>query len=201
MTRLGVALLLGVLAAAVAPGHAQPAPPGELRDVSAFAGMSDPRTRAIALFVEAGKVFRSPRCVNCHPAGEQPLQTDRMQPHQPLVMRGPDGHGMPGLLCSACHGTANFHPARVPGNAHWGLAPAQMIFQGRSLGHICEQIKDPTRNGGRDLAALLDHVVTDSLIVWAWSPGPGRLPPPGTNAQFVALLRAWTEAGAHCPPP
>ena len=75
-----------------------------------------------------------------------------------------------------------------------------MVFQGRSSGAICEQIKDPARNGNRDLAAVLDHIVTDGLIIWAWSPGPGRTPPPGTNGQFVALLRAWVEAGAHCPP-
>jgi hypothetical protein len=107
---------------------------------------------------------------------------------------------MPGLLCGACHGAENFQPARVPGNSHWALAPTQMAFQGRSLPEICQQIKDPARNGGRDMAGLLDHVTTDGLILWAWSPGPGRTPPPGTNAQFVAIMRAWIEAGAHCPP-
>ncbi len=204
-TTARVALVLALLTAALRcpePGIAQPTAGSgdELRPASAFADIVDARARAIALFEEAGKVFRHPRCVNCHVAGEQPLQTDRMRPHQPLVLRGPDGHGMPGLLCSACHGASNFNPARVPGNSHWGLAPAQMVFQGRSSGAICEQIKDPARNGNRDLAAVLDHIVTDGLIIWAWSPGPGRTPPPGTNGQFVALLRAWVEAGAHCPP-
>jgi hypothetical protein len=186
------------------PGVSQPSPsaasPGELRAVAAFAGIADARARAIALFEEAGKVFRSPRCLNCHPAGEQPSQGDRMRPHQPLVVRGADGHGAPGLLCGACHGGENFSPAGVPGNSHWGLAPASMALQERSPGQICEQIKDPRRNGGRDLAGLLEHVVTDSLIKWTWSPGPGRTPPPGTYAGFVALLQAWAEAGAHCPP-
>ena len=205
----GAAFVFGLFAAALVglePGIGQPLPPAvtsaaELRPVSAFVDILDARARAVALFQEAGKVFRHPRCVNCHPAGEQPLQGDRMRPHQPLVVRGPDGHGASGLLCSTCHGTANFHPARVPGNAHWGLAPASMAFQGRSLGQICEQIKDPARNGNRSIAAVLDHVISDSLIIWAWSPGPGRTPPPGTNAEFVALLRAWVDAGAHCQPP
>jgi hypothetical protein len=205
--RTATAFVLGVLAMAlveVRPGAAQPASsaasPGELRPASAFAAIADTRVRAIALFEEAGKVFRSPRCLNCHPAGEQPSQGDRIRRHQPLVVRGADGHGAPGLLCSSCHGAENFSPAGVPGNSHWGLAPASMALQGRSLGQICEQIKDPVRNGGRDLAGLLEHVVTDSLITWAWSPGPGRTPPPGTNAGFVELLQAWMDAGAHCPP-
>jgi hypothetical protein len=190
-------LLVGLIAAAMpCPGW-----PGDLRAASEFSAIANPRARASALFEEAGKVFRSPRCVNCHPAGEQPLQTDRMRPHQPRVLRGPDGHGMSGLPCGACHGRDNFHPARIPGSSHWGMAPAQMVFQGRSPGRICMQIKDPAQNGGRDLAALIEHVMTDSLIQWAWSPGPGRTPPPGTYGQFLALMQAWVEAGAECPPP
>jgi hypothetical protein len=205
VTRAAFAFSVFIMAlVGLGPGVAQPTPsatsPGDLRPVSGFTDIADARMRAIALFEEAGKVFRSPRCLNCHPAGEQPSQGDRMRRHQPLVVRGADGHGAPGLLCSSCHGGENFHPAGVPGNTHWGLAPASMALQGRSLGQICEQIKDPARNGSRDLAALLEHVVTDSLIVWAWSPGPGRTPPPGTNAGFVALLQAWIDAGAHCPP-
>jgi hypothetical protein len=44
---------------------------------------------------------------------------------------------------------------------------------------------------GKDLAAyILKHVVTDSLVKWAWAPGPGRTPAPGTNAEFGALLEA-----------
>jgi len=74
-----------------------------------------------------------------------------------------------------------------------------MAWEGRSLGSICEQLKDPARNGNRSVADILHHVVTDSLVKWAWNPGPGRSAAPGSNADFGALLRAWTEAGAHCP--
>jgi mono/diheme cytochrome c family protein len=176
------------------------APPAtELRPPSAFAGITDPQARSVALFQEAGKVITHARCVNCHPAAERPLQTDRMRPHQPLVVRGADGHGAPGMLCATCHGPANFDPARVPGHPEWHLAPASMSWEGRSLGQICEQIKDPGRNGGKDMAALLHHMAEDSLVGWAWSPGPGRTPAPGTQAGFGELLRAWADAGAHCP--
>ena len=50
-------------------------------------------------------------------------------------------------------------------------------------------------------AAILKHVATGSLVKWAWAPGPGRTPAPGTNAEFAALLQAWADAGAHCPAP
>ena len=46
-----------------------------------------------------------------------------------------------------------------------------MGWQGRSLPQICEQIKDRARNGGRDMAALVQHMAEDSLVGWAWSPG------------------------------
>jgi hypothetical protein len=173
----------------------------ELRPVARFDGIADTQTRSTALFEEAGKVLQHPRSVNCHPVGERPSQTDQMRPHQPLVVRGKDGHGAPGMACSTCHGAANFDPARVPGDPHWHLAPASMAWEGKTLGYICNQLKDPKRNGGRDVAAILKHVVTDSLVQWAWAPGPGRTPAPGTNAEFGALLEAWATTGTHCPRP
>jgi hypothetical protein len=47
--------------------------------------------------------------------------------------------------------------------------------------------------------ALVRHLAEDSLVGWGWSPGPGRQPAPGTQAEFGALIRAWAETGAHCP--
>jgi hypothetical protein len=52
-----------------------------LRSAASFAGIADPRARAVALIQEAGKVLQHPRCVNCHPRGDSPHQTDRMRPH------------------------------------------------------------------------------------------------------------------------
>lgn len=172
----------------------------DLRPAASFAQVADTQARSIALFEEAGKVFQHPRCMNCHPAGERPRQTDHRRLHQPLVVRGKDGHGAPGAACATCHGGANFDPAGVPGNPHWALAPASMGWEGKSLGEICAQLKDLRRNGGRDIAAILKHVTTDSLVLWAWDPGPGRTPAPGSNAEFGNLLTAWRETGAHCPP-
>jgi hypothetical protein len=201
-----VALGLGVGGAALtlnkAGGQApQPVVAQELRPASSFGSIADQRARSIALFEEAGKVLQHPRCVNCHPAADRPRQTDSRRLHLPFVVRGADGHGAPGMKCNTCHHAGNFDPAGVPGNAHWGLAPESMTWEGRSLGQICEQLKDPARNGNRGIAAIANHVVTDTLVIWAWSPGLGRTPAPGTNKQFGELLRGWAEAGAYCPAP
>src|SRR5258707_11015892 len=137
------------------------------------AAQTDDQARSIALFLEAGKVLQHPRCLNCHPATERPTQTDAMRPHLPLIVRGENGHGPPGLPCSACHHVANYDPARVPGHPDWHLAPATMAWQGRSLGAICVQLKDPARNGGRDLPALLRRERGESGRLGG---GPGHRP-------------------------
>jgi hypothetical protein len=167
----------------------------------AFGQSGDPEqaARSIALFREAGKVLQHPRCLNCHPVGDRPTQTDRMMPHRPMVIRGADGHGAPGLPCNACHHAANYEDSGVPGNAAWRLAPASMAWAGRSLGEICRQMTDPARNGNLDPAALLKHVSENKLVGWAWAPGAKRTPAPGTQAEFGALMRAWFESGAVCP--
>jgi hypothetical protein len=171
-----------------------------LKPVSDFESINDKNERAIALFQEAGKVIQSPRCLNCHPAGERPTQTDRMRPHQPLVVRGDGGMGAPGgLVCTTCHHDTNFDPAGVPGNPKWALAPAEMAWQGKTLGQICIQIKDKSRNGGKDIAALIKHMAEDELVGWGWNPGAGRIPAPGTQKQFGELIKAWADAGASCP--
>jgi hypothetical protein len=173
-----------------------------LRPASAFAKIKDKNLRAVALFAEAGQVIQSPRCLNCHPATERPTQTDQLRPHQPPVVRGVRGMGpLGGDNCNSCHHDANFDVARVPGDPRWRLAPAEMAWQGRTLGQICDQLKDPARNGGKDMPALIKHVTDDTLVGWAWSPGADRTPAPGTQKEFGALIEAWSAAGAACPRP
>jgi len=155
--------------------------------------------RADSLFVEMGKVLQHPRCVNCHPAGDRPLQTDSMRLHEPMVVRGADGRGAPGMRCETCHHMANFDPAHVPGHPNWHLAPIEMAWQGKTLAQICEQIKDPRRNGGKTIAQIVRHLGEDSLVGWGWAPGVGRTPAPGTQKELGALAKAWADAGAHCP--
>jgi len=155
--------------------------------------------RAAATFLKMSQVLQHPRCVNCHPAAGRPLQGQDGHPHEPPVHGGRDGQGMVGMQCATCHGTGNYDAAGIPGAPHWKLAPASMAWEGKSAGEICDQLKDPSRNGGRSLAAIVRHLKEDPLVGWAWRPGVGRDPAPGTQAQLAALAEAWVAAGAHCP--
>jgi hypothetical protein len=190
-----LSFFIGILAnLALSAGHAN-----ELADPQSFVGISDTSARSAALFTELGKVLTHPRCVNCHPAGDRPLQGDISRSHQPPVERGTDGHGLPAMHCSMCHQQANFDPARVPGHPEWHLAPREMAWQNKTLGEICEQIKEPARNGGRSVDDVVHHIGADTLVGWAWAPGFGRQPARGTQKKAGALAEAWVKTGAVCP--
>ena len=174
-------------------------PSDQLASVESFSSIADPAARSAAIFTELGKVLTHPRCVNCHPAGDRPRQGDTRRLHQPPVWRGADGFGLPAMRCPICHLQANFDPAGVPGNPIWHLAPHEMGWEGKTLGEICAQIKDPARNGNRTLASLIEHIGEDHLVGWAWAPGYGRQSAPGTQKQAGALVEAWIDTGAACP--
>lgn len=207
---LGVFALGGLAAATFLSSNlsvAQETPPAGLKPVTEFSSITDETQRSLALFEEAGKVIQHPRCVNCHPATERPLQGIKMVPHQPPVFRGEGGMGLPGMTCNTCHGEENVAVVgqaetlkSIPGHPLWHLAPIEMAWEGKTLGAICEQIKDPERNGGKTLAEIVEHMAEDTLVGWGWTPGEGREPVPGTQAEFGELIRVWVETGAACPP-
>ena len=170
-----------------------------LAGVESFSSIIDTSARSAAIFTELGKVLTHPRCLNCHPAGDRPRQGDVSRLHQPPVERGPDGYGLPAMRCPICHQAANYDPAGVPGNPIWHLAPHEMGWEGKTLAEICAQIKDPARNGNRSPHDLIEHIGDDHLVGWAWAPGYGRRPVPGTQKQARALIEAWVETGAVCP--
>lgn len=190
---------LGLVATVFLAHAVSGAAPETLGAPESFATISDEQARSAAIFNELGKVLTSPRCVNCHPVGDRPLQGDQQRPHQPPVFRGADGMGLAALRCNVCHQQANYDPGRVPGHDPWLLAPPEMAFEGKTLGEICAQITDPERNGNRSLAELVHHIGDDSLVGWAWAPGYGRTPAPGTQQQAKALAQAWVDSGAACP--
>src|SRR5579872_7002809 len=178
----------------------------DLKSPDAFSSIADRATRSKMLFSEAAKVITSPRCMNCHPAGDHPLQGDDSHIHQPTAFRGEANNGVPGLVCATCHSDRNFPLAAgmasfrsIPGHPRWGLAPLEMAWEGKSVGQICNQIKDPMRNGGRSLALLHEHFAKDDLVAWGWMPGAGRKPAPGSQAQLGDLIQAWIDTGAECP--
>jgi hypothetical protein len=192
-----VALL--VLAGPLVAFAAAQSPSSGLRSPESLATIVDEGERSQALFTELGKVLTHPRCLNCHPVGDRPRQGEHGRLHQPPVARGPDGFGLDGLRCPICHQNANFDPGRIPGHPEWHLAPFEMGWYGKSLHDICVQIKDPARNGGRSAADLIHHIGDDTLVGWAWAPGFGREPAPGTQKEAGALVEAWVKTGAACP--
>jgi hypothetical protein len=190
--KLVLALLAVMMAAQASNALAE-----SLATPESFNAIGDTAVRSAALFTEVAKVLQHPRCMNCHPAGDRPRQGDVRRLHQPPVTRGEDGFGLPGLRCPICHQQANFD--RTPGDPAWHLAPRDMGWEGKTVGQICEQIKDPARNGGRSLDDIVHHIGTDHLVGWAWAPGVGRQPAPGTQSKAAALLDAWVKTGAFCP--
>ncbi len=89
------------------------------------------------------KVLMSPRCMNCHPAGDAPLQGDDSHVHTMNVVRGPDGKGMYAAKCSNCHQPTNTPGLHTPpGNPKWQLPPSdmKMVFQGKTARQLALQI-------------------------------------------------------------
>jgi hypothetical protein len=121
------------------------------------------------------------------------------------VQRGAEGKGAAGLPCATCHGANNL-PASYgehvpPGAPNWHLPPPErkMVFIGLSAGDLCTRLKDTQQNGGKDMAALVEHVDHDKLVLWGWDPGVGRAPVPVAHNEFVAAFKTWANAGAPCP--
>ena len=203
-TALGVAAL--ATAAMAQMQNTTTLNPKELRPVASFSGIADQNERSRALFNEIAKVVTHPRCLNCHPAGEHPLQGADHHEHRPPVPRGEADIGVAGLTCQACHTERNFTLIgtgatykSIPGHPRWQLAPREMAWEGKTFGEICQQLKDEKRNGGRSLAMLHEHMADDDLVAWGWAPGEGREPAPGDQKQLGQLVQAWIDTGAACP--
>jgi hypothetical protein len=174
-----------------------------LKHPSEFDQIPNQLERSRAIFREIGKLIENPRCMNCHPVGDHPLQDDGRREHMPPVWRVETGHLA--TNCFGCQTETNVtrHEAAsyksIPGNPRWDIAPLSMAWEGKSLGDILLQLKDVSHNGGRDLAMLQEHIARDELVGWAWHPGEGREPAPGDQQTAGQLVRAWIESGAQCP--
>jgi len=160
---------------------------------------------ALAAWETVRGVLQHPRCQNCHPSGDAPLQGDDSHPHSQNVQRGPAGAGMVGEECTTCHGPANPPSAYgmhiPPGNVKGWHMPGpdnKLVFVGVPSRELCERVKDPGKNGGKDRAALRTHL-DDPLVTWGWAPGFGRAPVSTPRDTFLAAWESWANAGAPCP--
>jgi hypothetical protein len=138
--------------------------------------------------------------MNCHPSGDAPTIRDDSQPHMFNVKRGPEGKGAGAMNCTLCHGEAN-KPGGAPGVANWHMPPENMpmVFQSRTPGELCRQLKDPKQNGGRTGEQVINHIDKDPLVLWGWNPGEGRTVPKMSHKEFSAKMNEWVKKGAACP--
>ncbi len=168
----------------------------------AYGQTHEDSTASAKAFVAASRVLLHPRCMNCHPDGDRPLVGDQSRPHPMNIERVPDGMGVAGLLCTGCHQGKNLPGEHSPpGAPDWRL-PAKampMVFQSKTPRQICEHLKDPSQNGGRNLDEILEHVREAPLVLWAWDPGDSREAPPVPHDQFMKFMRDWVTKGATCP--
>lgn len=157
---------------------------------------------SVKAFMKVYSVLMSPRCVNCHPAGDVPLQGDNSQLHTMLPKRGVDGKGLYAMKCANCHQPANTPGLHAPpGHTNWHLPPAdmKMVFQGKTPHQLAKQLVDPSTNGHKDSKKLLEHA-DDGLVLAGWDPGEGRTLPPMSHAEFKKAWITWITTGAYAPP-
>lgn len=153
-------------------------------------------------FLQVYKVLMSPRCLNCHPAGDVPFQGDNQQFHTMGVQRGEDGKGLYALKCANCHQPENTPGLNTPpGNPGWRLPEAKMklVFEGKTPRQLALQLKDTKKNGGKTMEELFHHIAEDTLVLWGWHPGEGRTLPPLKHDEFVKQFREWIDKGVAVP--
>lgn len=156
---------------------------------------------SVKAFASVYKVLMSPRCMNCHPSGDVPLQGDDNHLHTMAPRRGMDGKGVYAMKCANCHQPTNTPGLHTPpGNPDWHLPPAttKMVFQGRTPHQLAKQLIDPKQNGGKDMKKLLEHA-DDGLVLAGWNPGEGRTLPPMSHAEFKKAWDTWIKTGAFAP--
>jgi hypothetical protein len=209
MRRRASGVLLGVLCGAIgllavqcgAPGSAGSRASAGAAKASGSVAEHDPATAAAAWEVIYG-VLEHPRCANCHPAGDQPLQGDLQKPHLQNVQRGPAGEGVPAMHCDTCHQTGNTAGRHMPpGAPKWHLPKPEMplVFVGKTSEELCKQLRDPAQNGGKTPEQLFEHMASDPLVMWGWNPGEGRQPVATPHDELVRALRVWIDGGCGCP--
>jgi len=157
---------------------------------------------SVKAFMDVYKVLLSPRCMNCHPAGDIPLQGDDSHLHVMFPKRGIEGKGLYAMKCSNCHQPTNVTGLNMPpGHPDWHLPPAnmKMVFEGRTPNQLAKQLVNPKTNGNKTLEKLIEHA-DDGLVKAGWNPGEGRSLPPLSHDEFKQAWITWIKTGAFAPP-
>lgn len=152
------------------------------------------------------QVASHPRCANCHVGkSDRPMWSGpsygKAKPHGMNIRAGASRIGAETLLCSTCHSKDNVtlnHSA--PGvAAAWQLAPIEAHWYGKTSSEICEQLRDPKRNGNRTAVDIARHLDHDLILHWAWNPGGNREPAPFSLQEHVNDILRWGAAEMPCP--
>jgi len=172
----------------------------------------------LAAFQRIYEVASHPRCANCHvgddniPRWSGPSYAP-FPPGQDWKYHGMNINadvsriGVETLPCSTCHQTTPDLKSESHAPPHfgidWQLAPVEFEWFGKSASFICNQLKDPDRNGGRDWMGLAHHLVDDAghrgPVLWGWKPSGNREPAPYSLQQHVDDMVVWGVAGQPCP--
>lgn len=169
--------------------------------------VKDPETKrkdslkSVEAFKKVYSVLMHPRCMNCHPSGDIPLQGNDSHIHNMLPERGTDGKGVATMQCITCHapkGVPGDHTP--PGSPTWHLPPAdmKMVFQGKTPRELALQLVDQSKNGHKDMDALRKHA-DDDLVKKGWTMGGDRTLPPLSHAEFKKAWLTWLDNGAYAP--
>jgi len=167
------------------------------------------RDQALEAWDRIYEVASHPRCSNCHVgASNRPMWSGpsygRARPHGMNVNAGESRIGAEYLLCSTCHtarvnAMPNDGPHMAPQVAmEWQLPPVEAEWFGKTSDEICNQLRDPERNGDRTFMDLASHLDHDLILHWAWEPGGGREPAPYSLQEHVNDVLAWGVGGMPC---
>ncbi|MBI1394116.1 MAG: hypothetical protein GC152_15395 [Alphaproteobacteria bacterium] len=207
-----IAAILGLAGAGLAYAHGDGDPSAAIDLVVNSPEGEVGEDEGLAAWENIYAVVSHPRCSNCHvddsntPMWSGPSYGEA-RPHGMNINAGASRIGAESLPCGTCHiqSTApNDHPHAAPhAGLTWMLAPVEFAWFGKDSADVCRQIRDPERNGGRDGAGLVEHIVHDAqikaFITWGFNPGGGREPAPGTMQAHLDDMVMWTAAGMPCP--
>ncbi|QIE44601.1 hypothetical protein G5B38_03120 [Pseudohalocynthiibacter aestuariivivens] len=176
--------------------------------VSMAAQDSVNRADGLAAWERVYEVTSHPRCANCHVGpSDRPMWSGssygKVRPHGMNIQAGDSRIGAETIPCQTCHTVSdrgNPAPHAAPRvDTAWMLAPPEAHWFGQPSEVICNQLRDPERNGGRTPEELAEHLGHDIILHWAWSPGGTREAAPYSLAEHISDLEIWGEAGTPCP--
>ena len=132
------------------------------------------------------RVLESPRCLNCHPAGDAPLQIDDGRPHAMNITRRSEKNGLTVRDLPPRQERRAARTSRRARRTGTCRRPRRRWCSRAARRRSCARSSRIRRRpSGRDLAALIEHVAHDPLVGWGWASGAG----PHAGADAARRLR------------